>query len=472
MSGRTPTSPALPKLRLEFTAPGSKPSDRLARVGVGRAFDLDALGAWTLGELPNHVWETPYQGVRATLVEEEVVEPDALEAAPRSRADASAALREAVRRAVERACGSARRVAVMAGGGLDSAVILALAVEIARSRGGSAFGVAFDYRADGDDRPHLRALEEHLNCEIVRIPPEAASERRCLLGGVDGAPFNLATGPLEVEAIARARAYGAEVVLTGAGGDELLDGEPHSLSRLLRRGEVREAVRAARALRGFEWTGRSLTGWLARPLLAPHLPRQLRMWKARRMRAYVPEWAGPSLRASRERARDQSLAVLADRISRKEPPERAPTEIYRVFYAWYRHHHEVTTGLPRRDPYLDRALVKFVHRLPPEWLLLGDVRRGLFRDAMRGVLPESLRMRDDKATFEPAMFRWVESVGGFESFCHLTTMERLAALGLVIPAKFTEAFDELARAPMTSYGWWAVWSALCVESFLRARDSS
>lgn len=461
---------SIPELKLEFTR-GSKQSSHLAALARGAALDIDSLAAWTLGDLPGGPEQTPYREVQARLVEPRTNE-DSVEVPPPSPAGAAVALRHALRRAVDRAAGSAKRLAVMTGGGVDSSAILALAVDVARERGGSAFGLALDYRAEGDDRPHLRALESHLGCEVIRVSPEAASHRRALVEeGIDAAPLNVATGPMEIEVMARGREHGAEVVLTGAGGDELLDGDPRALAGLVRAGRPKEALRAARALRGFEWQPRSLFGWLLRPLFVERVPRAIRLWRARRARPWIPEWSGPALRAAGERSRERALARLDERLSRRATQERAPSEIYRVFHAWYRHQMEVATGAARRDPYLDRRLVAFVHGLPPEWLLVGDIRRGLFREAMRGLLPESLRMREDKASFEPAMFRWVESVGGFESFRHLVSMEHLASLGLVEPSKVAPAFEELARNPITTYGWGSVWPALSVEAFLRARDA-
>lgn len=456
---------------LEFSALGtSQVSHRLAPLASGATLDVAGLAAWILGDFPSDSQQTPYEGVKVRLVERGPVALPVPE--PSSRNQAPSSLYEAIRHAVEAAIGSANRVAVLAGGGLDSAGLLALAVDIARSRGGSAFGVALDFYAEGDDRPYLRALQEHLRCEVVRVPPEAARARRSLIHGVDGAPFSNPGGPMMVEAIARARANGADVILTGAGGDDLFDGRPQALSRLIAAGQIREAVRAVRELRGFDWQRRSLWRWGIRPLLAQRAPRTLRIWRARRTRPHLPEWAGPALVAARRSAHARWLDWIAERLSRGELAEFALTEDYRIYHAWYRHQMELAAGLCRRDPFFDRALISFVRRLPQEWILFGNIRRGLFREAMRGLLPESLRMRPDKASFEQAMFRWVESVGGFSSFRHLCTMERLADLGLVLPSKFVTAFDRLARTPIRSSGWGDVWSALCVESFLRSREPS
>jgi asparagine synthase (glutamine-hydrolysing) len=285
-------------------------------------------------------------------------------------------------------------------------------------------------------------------------------------------------GPVEVDVMTTAREHGAEAILTGANGDALFDGVPQSLSELVKAGQWREAVRAVRALEGFYWEERSLVRWLLRPIVAAHVPWRLRWLNARRSTPWLPDWAGPVLRdvlwrrweARRARVK-ATLRGGPEGPGRRGPREEEPwpPAAYRVVHAWYRHQHEVAVGLERRDPYFDPALIATVRGFRPDWFLHGGVRRGLFREAMRGLLPESLRTRLDKAGFEPAMFRFVEAAGGFGSLRPLSRASRLAALGLVEPRPFGEAFDELARAPLASYGWGAVWSALAVEAFLERR---
>jgi len=53
-------------------------------------------------------------------------------------------------------------------------------------------------------------------------------------------------------------------------------------------------------------------------------------------------------------------------------------------------------GLAFAFPLLDRRVVEFALSLPSEFFLREGVRRRVFRDAMRGILPESIRTRADK----------------------------------------------------------------------------
>jgi asparagine synthase (glutamine-hydrolysing) len=56
-------------------------------------------------------------------------------------------------------------------------------------------------------------------------------------------------------------------------------------------------------------------------------------------------------------------------------------------------------GLERAHPFADRDLIAFVMAIPGEIVLWKGVYKGLFREAMRGILPEVIRSRSWKADF-------------------------------------------------------------------------
>lgn len=447
--------------------------DRLSDVVAGGAFELDrcALAARVLLLPPTHPGETPYRDVIAVGVpgRSGAGQSDDLRhvATP---LDAVAAVRAALARAVDRALHGVRRVAVLTGGGVDSSALLALAVERARRAGGTAFGVALDFGGPGDDRPHLAALEAHLGCEILRVRPEDAAHRFALVrAGVDAAPLTWSGGCMEIEMLARARANGAERALMGVGADELFDGVPQTLADLARRGDLLDALAAARRLAGFTRPRSPSLAWVLRPLLAELLPRRIRAIRAHRTRGSVPAWARPRLRRHAREWRDREIErTLTKARTSQERFERLDASPSRAHLAWLRHQEQVGSGLERRDPFLDPELVATVTSLPPAWLLHCDSRRGLFREAVRGLLPESLRLRADKASFEPAFARFLASAGGCEVLRDLAGVPRLAALDLVEPRAFREAFDAFARHP--DDGWGDVWPAITVEAFLQGRE--
>ena len=435
------------------------------------ALDPTVLAAWVVGAPPNTLERTPYGGID---VKHTTVPPRGPRGPSPRLTDAPAALRRALVDAVDAALVGVRRVAVMTGGGIDSSVLMGLAVAWAKRTGGSAFAISLDFEGPGDDRPHLRALERHLGCEVVRIAPEDAAHRIQLLAdGADGAPVWHPMIPMEVEMLARARAHGAERVLCGAGADELFGGSPQALAETAWRGHPLRALRSAGRLSGFDRPRSPAWTWVLRPLLGRILPAKVRGWRDRRdVRFAPPEWAGPVLRSFFDEQR--RIAGVKVRFPPRTESQRFAAirdDPYRVVLEWGRHQEEHVAGVDVWWPYLDLELAAAVAALPPDYLLYGDRWRGLLRASVVGLVPDSLRERTDKAGFEPAMQRFVDAAGGFEALRPLASMRELSALGLVDPQRFAAAFERFAAAPQDGEPWLVVWPALAVEAFLRGEAS-
>jgi hypothetical protein len=219
---------------------------------------------------------------------------------------------------------------------------------------------------------------------------------------------------------------------------------------------------------GFSFSPRSpVFSFVVRPLLAGLVPMPMRRARFRR-NVSVPAWAGARLR--RFIVADHHRYVDWAYLPRETADARlvAATDDPEIESAlWDRHQQEVAGGVVRVDPYMDPTLVGFMASLAPETLIHGAVRRGLFREAIRGLVADSLRNRTTKAGFEHCFVRALEAAGGFESLRHLARATALADAGLVEPRSFARAFDELASRPLESWGWGDVWPALMVESFLR-----
>lgn len=446
-----------------FEAAGVK-SKRLADVVRGRDFDLDVstLAARILGESPIEEGATPYVGVHADFIRTD--ELPAYEGPPSSSPETAAtSLRRAMDLAVAHSLRGVRRAAVLTGGGVDSSALLALAQDWARRNDATVFGTAMDFGGDGDDRPYLTALERHLGCEVIRTRPEDAARRvEHFCEGADAAPLAWSSAPMEIEALARAKAHGAEVVLTGIGADELFDGEPRSLARLARRHPV-SALRSARSMRGF-WRPRSPTwSWIVRPSLGAALPSVIRRWRQRPRPEAPPAWAGRVLRG----------AVRRHEAARREAHRSAPRvwdPPHHEHLAWLRHQEDVCAGIECRSVFLERSMRSLVASFRPEWLLHGSIRRGLFREAVRDLLPPSIVLRADKARFNQGLLAWLLAAGGFDRLRPLASGDRLASLELVEADAFRKAFEAFERAPSDGEIWSSLWPPLAVEAFLRAHD--
>jgi hypothetical protein len=119
-------------------------------------------------------------------------------------------------------------------------------------------------------------------------------------------------------------------------------------------------------------------------------------------------------------------------------------------------------------PFLRDDLLEFVACVPPSAMMADGWHRGLLRAALKGHVPEALRMRRDKAWFEPALADVADAAGGVAALRELARVPRLAQLGIVEPGPFLREFERLARAPSAQSSaplWSRVWQVLAAEAF-------
>jgi asparagine synthase (glutamine-hydrolysing) len=95
-----------------------------------------------------------------------------------------------------------------------------------------------------------------------------------------------------------------------------------------------------------------------------------------------------------------------------------------------------------RHPLLHRPLVEFMLALPAQQKFNPVMNRFLQRRALRSVLPEALRVRFEKTTFDQPFY---EGLRKSKWASLLTTSPRVADLGIVDRAKWGEA---VAQAKM------------------------
>lgn len=387
-------------------------------------------------------------------------------------------LRSQLLAAVVRAVGEARRVAVFVGGGLDSSGVLGLA--LARYRGAPVVelqALAEVWASPGDDRPHLAALEQAWGIEAVRLPASRAAPWFAPSLCLDAQPQSFPAACLELFLWSAAAARGVDVSLGGYGGDEVCGGDV-SFASLVARGHPIEAV--ARALRlEMPWPVspmHRLAHWVAKPLVRPILPQRLhRSLQRRRHTSWMTRMFRDTL--------DELLALTPTR-SPNTPDERLAQLCQLPYFAelstsWGQMASEVGSG--PIDVFRDSEFVRFVAQIDPVTLSHGHTFRGLYRLAMKGVIPESVRTRPDKAFGQPAIAAAAMAADAVPLLRELSSLEQLRSLGLVDPTPLRPLFDAWIKAIFrgerlepdpTDESWHVIWQLVSVEAFLRRHGSA
>ncbi len=260
------------------------------------------------------------------------------------------------------------------------------------------------------------------------------------------------------------RSAGGKALLTGLGGDHLLIGNMLFFADWIAAGKYRQAVE--------EMLRRSAIGHVSfwelagRNAILPLLPPIVQYAFADRW-AKPPGWIAPTLVRRFELARRS-----APSMSYSGRPGRKYSDA--VAYG--------VDGMPDllvggvadetldvRHPFLDRPLVEFALRLPPELCVQPHARKWLLREATRGILPERVRTRVGKGvTF--GLLAW--SVG-----THRRRLERilqepiLAQLGCIDGARLRGALVAAQGEGENDERMFAhVQYTLAVEAWLRARS--
>jgi asparagine synthase (glutamine-hydrolysing) len=303
---------------------------------------------------------------------------------------------------------SSTPVAAHLSGGLDSSSIVCRATELQRTGAIGAPVRPVSARFPGelhDETEWSRAVEDHLGIQalVVSASPydwDRASEWCSRTLHLPLRPNVLGTIVATCE---RLRADGVRVLLTGEGGDDWLRGSRAHWPDLLRRGQVRQLLREGLVPGG----QRSLARRLAHVVRHSAGPLLFSGARERLERPHLdfsdaaPDW----IRA------DWAISTgLRDRWRSDRLPVDFTAAWLRQRYAPYilaRRHVNVDNvvafatgeGVELRHPLHDLRLTEYLLGAPGGLFLRGTRRKHLLREAMRGVLPETVRLRDTKANF-------------------------------------------------------------------------
>jgi len=120
-----------------------------------------------------------------------------------------------------------------------------------------------------------------------------------------------------------------------------------------------------------------------------------------------------------------------------------------------------------RHPFLYRPLLEFVLRLPPTMRCQPYAAKFIAREALRGILPEPVRLRTGKGGTGARMIWGIERE--FERIMPWLRQPVLADLGCIDPKRLRQAVRKARRGKVNSTV--ALLETLALESWLRIRSN-
>jgi len=361
-------------------------------------------------------------------------------------------------------------------GGIDSSAIAALMARMI-DRPLQTFSVAFKDRAFNEleyAREVARAIHAESH-EVVIDDTDFFGAVPKLVWHEDEPIAHPSSVPLYfVSALARQH---VTVVLTGEGSDELLAGYGKYLRVAWnwRAGTMYErlvprAVRTAVARRLVPVIPRRLGRYASRSFLAmDRTPEAMFFDNFASIRlADQQRLLSPALRttATRAGAYGASMAYF-------DAPDGGSTLLDRLLYADVKTYlvellmkqdqMSMATSIESRVPFLDHKLVEFAAALPDEWKLSGLTTKRVLREAMKGLLPDSILNRP-KMGFPVPFAQWTRN--GWNGVVRDVLLDRRAReRGLIDPA----AVDSLLQrhAAGQTEGGDRLWSLFNLELWYR-----
>jgi asparagine synthase (glutamine-hydrolysing) len=334
----------------------------------------------------------------------------------RTREEHVAGLHDVLATAVRRrSVGS--ETGIMLSGGLDSSTVAGLGSTLPPDRRPRrAYSATFPNHPTVDEGDLIARLCDVLALEGTRIVVQRGSVAAGALEYIEHwrlpppSPNLFFWFPL----LRRAAADGIHALLDGEGGDELFGLSPYLIADHVRHGRVRAA---GEAIRNFPGGGPHVTRAMIKPfLLRFGLKGAAPAWleaAVRRRRGgavYAPAWLRPQLV---EAYMDCDTRTDWKRIHGPRWWAHLVHIVTRGLGAASTYDHvrrrAALCGIEHRHPLVDVDVIEYMLSVPPE--LSYDTRFGrpLQREAMAGILPDEVRLRPTKSTFD-AVFH--EAVAG------------------------------------------------------------
>ena len=321
------------------------------------------------------------------------------------------------------------RVGAHLSGGMDSSSIVAMAALLLREGraadcGFETFSMMYPPTWPCDERDHIHAVSQMSKIKTNPVDtgiPDRSYYTEQARRYQDFPDFPNGAGQcLPMNELARAKGF--RVLLTGNGGNEWFEGGIDYLADLLSGLKLGQFFRQTRL--GTDLTGNPSRLSLAfRCGLLPLLPSHVRR-------------TGKRLFTNGTRLPDSISERFASRIRLRERLRRSEDRSKFSSYAQRRMYRLVTDGaevqpnevmerasarlgIEDRHPFHDRRVAEFALAIPEEQRWRNDQTKYIMREAMRGHLPERVRLRKLQGDFSILFVKTLEAMGAEPAFDRL-----------------------------------------------------
>lgn len=298
-------------------------------------------------------------------------------------------------------------------GGIDSSAIVAAI----HHQGLAPQLHAFSYIPNDpslSEESWVNLVGQHTDTTIHKVtasPTELVDDLDTMIAR-QGEPFASTSIYAQYRVFQKAREIGIKVMLDGQGADELLGGyRPYLAARLaslLARGEFGQAL-------GFLQRASQLSNSGKKYLMTRALGLLLPSWLEEPAKLLVGRQA--SLPWLNKQWLDRwDIQPLPSRLNRSssvlwEQLHRALSVTSLPMLLRYEDRNSMAHSIESRVPFLTPDLAQFVFSLPEEFIINSDgTSKHIFREAMRGIVPDTILDRRDKVGFATPEQAWIQQL--------------------------------------------------------------
>jgi asparagine synthase (glutamine-hydrolysing) len=387
-------------------------------------------------------------------------------------------LRMELDRAVARKMPADGLTGVLMSGGLDSSTVAAVAATQAPGRV-LAQAAIFPEHPAVDESQLIEELRAFLSLRGINAEVRSGGLLASALDSISQWQLPLRSwGDFWALPLLRAaRRAGVTVTLGGDGGDELFGTRAYLMSDRIRSWHPIQALDLLRELPGAgdHPARRDVVRIYAKTALVGALPYSLHTLALRHLpRGRTPGWLLPATARNMTDHDDEAAwkrlpgprwwAETAHGLTRG-------VEETGVFD--HQRRRAASAGLQARHALFDLDLVQLCLRLPPRATFDRYRSRPLLRAAMEGLLPDSVRLRPQKALFDSLLIDCLTGADG--EIARTLLSDRSAELGAYVDrdAMGKALFGRAAGRSTPSFQWmWQFWRLLTAECWLRSQADS
>ena len=343
-------------------------------------------------------------------------------------------------------------------GGLDSSAIVSTAEACVRQGAVAGTVTLVDTLGDGDERAFSSRVVDRFGLRNLQVEDSWPWEQSANLGTTDEPtalyPFQARDDRMRSAVVSN----GGRVLLSGLGSDHYLMGSLSYIPDLVMTGRL---LRAARELAAWSYTGRQSFWTMARKHAVDPLVRR-KVTTALPSDMHVPSWLGERRKFEQHFSKLYDFMFAAPRgrmfeyYTAREMENIGPWVMRNGF----------EDGIEVRYPFLSRPLVEFSLQLPIHLRVRPFARKYILRQAMRGILPEEIRLRSTKAGIDARIIWALQQEKA--QLNRLLDQPILSELGLIEASKLRAAVEE-ARCG-EKHNMVMLMAALSLETWLSVRE--